>query len=121
MSPTKVLLIQVAVAAAIVVGGFLSGCATTTPEIAFQPKEVDIPVTVYCSVNDPDKPVMVFDTQAQASMSLLDKLKLLIEQDLNLKGYTVALQGTVDACRASQVDTSVIPVQDLPEPTIAPK
>jgi hypothetical protein len=95
-------------------GAMLSGCSTTpAPNVVVKPQEVDIPIQTFCQMTDPAKPSMPYDEEATQSMSLFNKVKLLIAQDLNLKGYVQELQGEVNSCRASQVNTLPIPTQSL--------
>lgn len=71
----------------------LQACSTIFP------KTVEIPVPVPCKVADIEKPKMYFDDGAKESMSLYDKLSLLLAQDYAQKGYVTKLQAALDACR----------------------
>lgn len=73
---------------------FLQGCAATPSRT-----RVEVPVVIACRAPEVAKPKMHFDTDATESMSLYDKLSLLLAQNYALKGYVTQLEAVVKACK----------------------
>lgn len=76
----------------------LSACAAQP--VVSVPQIVNVPVTVYCKVQPVQKPDMPFDDQAERSMTLYEKVQLLLAQDQNHKGYEKQLEGSLAGCMA---------------------
>jgi hypothetical protein len=74
----------------------LAACGTT---VKTEVKEVKVEVPVPCVPTDVTLPSMPFDTEAKASLSLFDKTKLLLAQDLNLKAYAKELEASLSFCK----------------------
>jgi hypothetical protein len=76
----------------------LSACATG-PTISV-PEIVKVPVTVYCKITPVQKPDLPFNTQAKTSMTLYEKVQLLLAQDQVREAYEIELEGALAGCAA---------------------
>ena len=74
----------------------LPGCATWRCK---SPAVVEVPVAVPCRTPEIAKPRLHFDESATESMSLYDKVTLLLAQDYSLKAYSTQLEAAVKACQ----------------------
>lgn len=74
----------------------LPGCATWRCK---SPEVVEVPVAVPCRTPEITKPKLHFDESATESLSLYDKVSLLLAQDYSLKAYSIQLEAAINACK----------------------
>lgn len=82
----------------------LAGCQTMPTSTV----EVKVPVPVTCKAVDIPLPSLPFNEKARKSMSLFDKVKLLLAQDLNRQAYETELLVSAKKCEQTPRDPQAI-------------